>query len=71
MESIIASLGTQNIARVRVGIGRPDGEPPEEYVLRDFSLDESIIVEEARERAIAAVVSFVREGIAETMNKCN
>ena len=71
MESIIASLGTQNIARVRVGIGRPDGEPPEEYVLRDFSLDESIMVEEAREMAIAAVVSFVREGIAETMNKCN
>jgi len=71
LESVIASLGTQNIARVRIGIGRPNGESPEEYVLRDFSLDESIIIEEARERAIAAAVCFVREGIAATMNTYN
>jgi len=71
MESVIASLGTRNIARIRIGIGRPDGEPPEQYVLHDFSLDERITVGAAYEKAVDAVVSFVRDGIEPAMNRFN
>ena len=71
MESVIASLGTQEIARLRIGIGRPNGEAPEEYVLKDFSLRESIIMEEAHDRAIAALECVLREGIVEAMNRYN
>lgn len=71
MESVIASLGTQEIARLRIGIGRPNGEAPEEYVLNDFSLRESIIMEEAYDRAIAALECVLREGIVEAMNRYN
>jgi len=71
MKSLIASLGEGTFARIRVGIGRPSGAPPERYVLQDFSLEESIAMETAYEMAIAAAVCFITEGIAETMNKYN
>ena len=71
MESVIASLRTDTIARIRIGIGRPDGDPPEEYVLQDFSLEESITMEATYEQALAAVVCFLREGIDATMNTYN
>lgn len=71
MESVIASLSTDIIARIRIGIGRPQGDPPEEYVLQDFSLEESITMEGAYERAVAAVECFLREGIEATMNNYN
>lgn len=71
MESVIAALGTLDIARIRIGIGRPDGQAPEQYVLQDFSLDESIAVGHALEKAVEAAVSFVRDGIGPTMNKFN
>jgi len=71
MESIIASLRTDIIARIRIGIGRPQGDPPEEYVLQDFSLEESISMEGTYEQALAAVECFLREGIDATMNNYN
>jgi PTH1 family peptidyl-tRNA hydrolase len=71
MESVIASLRTDIIARIRIGIGRPQGDPPEEYVLQDFSLEESITMEGTYEQALAAVECFLREGIDATMNNYN
>jgi PTH1 family peptidyl-tRNA hydrolase len=71
MESVIASLGTRDIARLRIGIGRPKRGSPEEYVLQDFSLEESIIMEGTYEKAIAALECFLRESITAAMNKHN
>ncbi len=71
MDSLVASLGTQDIARLRIGIGRPQGVSPEEYVLQDFSLEESMVMEEAFEKAIVALGCFLKEGITAAMNKYN
>ncbi len=71
MQSIISSLHTAEIARIRMGIGRPSGEPPEEYVLKDFTLDQSITMEGAYDTALAAILCFVREGITAAMNEYN
>jgi PTH1 family peptidyl-tRNA hydrolase len=71
MESIIASLATGSFPRLRIGIGRSNSLPPEEYVLHDFSVDESIEMEPAYEAAVSAVECFVRQGIAATMNQYN
>jgi len=71
MQSIISSLGTVDIARIRIGIGRPSGEPPEEYVIDDFTLDQSIIMQGAYDTALAATLCFVREGITAAMNEYN
>lgn len=71
IRSIIQALGTQDFARLRVGIGRPVHGEPQDYVLSDFLPDELINMEDACERAVAAVASFVTEGIATAMNKAN
>lgn len=71
IRSIIQALGTQDFARLRIGIGRPVHGEPQDYVLRDFSPDELITMEDACERAVAAVASFVTEGITTAMNEAN
>ena len=71
MRSVIDTLGTQEFARLRIGIGRPAHGEPQGYVLDDFSLDESIVMQDAYERATAAVEAFVAEGIAVAMNQFN
>lgn len=45
--STMEALGTKDFMRFRVGIGRPDsdcGIPVDDYVLRDFSLEELDII---------------------------
>ena len=72
MKSIIERLGTQDIARLRVGIGRPPpAEDPIDYVLTTFRPEEKPTVERAIQYAADAVESWVEIGVAETMNRFN
>jgi len=71
IESIIQHLGTQEIPRIRVGIGRPSGEPPEEYVLTDFSQQERTVIAEAIQKAVEAVRTVLSEGMAAAMTRMN
>jgi PTH1 family peptidyl-tRNA hydrolase len=71
MRSIIQALGSQGFGRLRIGIGRPVRGEPEDYVLSDFTRDEWAVMERAFDQAVAAVASFVTEGIALAMNKAN
>ena len=72
MRSIIARLGTQEFARLRVGIGRPPGRmDPAAYVLQPFARDEEIVMDTARDRAVEAIERFLAEGIMTAMNKFN
>lgn len=72
LENIVARLGTQNIARLRVGIGSP---PPDwdaaDYVLGRFAGDEQTEIEIAIARAADAVEVWAGEGIAASMNRFN
>ena len=72
MKSVIDRLGTQDVARLRVGIGRPPpGENPIDYVLTTFRPEEKPTVERAIQYAADAVESWVELGAAETMNQFN
>ena len=72
IKSIIERLGTQEIARVRIGIGRPPpGEDPIDYVLTTFRPEEKPIVEAAIRYAADAVECWLELGVAETMNRFN
>jgi PTH1 family peptidyl-tRNA hydrolase len=72
MRSIIEHLGTQGFPRLRIGIGRPPGQmDPAAYVLQDFSADERPLLEETLERAVAAIQTWLREGIEEAMGRYN
>jgi PTH1 family peptidyl-tRNA hydrolase len=72
MRSIIDALGTQAFPRLRVGIDRPPaGADPTEYVLRPFSREEQVVVNEVVERAVAAVECWLAEGILVAMDRFN
>jgi len=72
MRDIIASLGSQDFTRVRLGIGRPPaGEDPAEYVLRSFTPDERPIVERMLDDAVAALEKILRDGVDSAMNEFN
>ena len=77
LASIVESLGSQAIPRLRMGIGQPlsdgdialsDGDIVD-YVLSRFDDDES--VEELIERSAQAVVCYIEEGVEAAMNRFN
>jgi len=72
MNSIITRLGTQDFARLRVGIGRPPGRmDPAAYVLQPFGRDDEILMNLARDRGVEAIECFLAEGIVTAMNRFN
>ena len=68
--SIIASLTSEDFPRIRVGIGRPDGDEVS-YVLSDFSAEEKDIAGEAFARVADAILCILNEGIQAAMNRYN
>ena len=71
MRSIIQHLGNE-FARLRMGIGRPPGRmDAAAYVLQDFGRDDLPIVSEMLSTAVAAVESFLLNGIDITMSRYN
>jgi peptidyl-tRNA hydrolase, PTH1 family len=72
MASIIQHLGTQEFARLRLGIGRPPGQmDPAAYVLQRFSAGEQDLLEQVLNRAETAVRTYVRDGLNSAMNHHN
>jgi PTH1 family peptidyl-tRNA hydrolase len=69
---IIAQLGTNQFARLRVGIGRPPVAcDAADYVLGKLTGDEAITIDLATTRASQAVVDWIRFGTAHVMNHYN
>ena len=75
MESIIQSLRSEEVARMRLGVAPPAGEVAAEdlvdYVLAPFDESEEESVEELIERAADACEFWWTEGNQPTMNRFN
>jgi PTH1 family peptidyl-tRNA hydrolase len=72
MGSLIEVLGSSEICRVRVGIGRPaQGQPVIEYVLGHFAPAEQGELGPVVERAALSVLCLVREGLDRAMGQFN
>lgn len=72
MRSIIEKVGTESFARLRVGIGRPPGKmDAAAYVLQKFSPQEEQLLDSVLDRAAAAILTFVGEGLERAMNLYN
>lgn len=72
MASTLEMLGSQDVARLRIGIGRPPGRmDPAAYVLQKFNERELETVSEVLTQAEDAALAFVREGIDAAMNRFN
>jgi peptidyl-tRNA hydrolase, PTH1 family len=73
LESIEQHLGTQEFARLRVGIGRDDPASREitGHVLSEFNRAESELMEKVLVRACDQIECWLREGILQAMNRFN
>jgi len=72
LEDTIRALGTDAVPRLRIGIGPvPQAWVAADFVLSKFSAGERAAVNESLERAVDAVETWVKEGIAACMNRYN
>jgi PTH1 family peptidyl-tRNA hydrolase len=72
MQSIIERLGSEEFARLRIGIDRPPGRmEAADYVLQDFSKSQMEILTPTLEKATDAVLTFVTAGLNKAMNLYN
>jgi PTH1 family peptidyl-tRNA hydrolase len=70
LTSVIQNLGTQDINRVRMGIGRPRSDTLS-WVLGRFSAEERPVIDAAVENAADALECWRRDGINRMMNTYN
>ena len=71
LKSIIASLGTDEFPRMRIGVGGGDQRNLSSHVLGKFGAAEESVIEDAIRTAVEAVEVFVAEGLAVAMNRYN
>ena len=71
LESIILQFGTEEIPRLRIGIGAPPVEGATDYVLGRFFEEEQPIVAKSVARAVEAVKWAIDKGVLSAMNQFN
>jgi PTH1 family peptidyl-tRNA hydrolase len=71
LESVIAQFGTEEIPRLRIGIGAATNEGSADYVLSRFFDEEKPIVRSTIDRAVQALKSAIDNGVVSAMNTFN
>jgi len=71
LAAVIDHLGTEDFARLRIGVGAADGRDLADHVLSGFGPGERESMAAAEERAAAAALEWVRKGIEACMNLYN
>ena len=71
LESIIVQFGTEEIPRLRIGIGKAPAEDATDYVLSNFFEEEKPLVRSTIDRAVEAVKCAIDKGVVSAMNTFN
>jgi peptidyl-tRNA hydrolase, PTH1 family len=71
LESVIMQFGTEEIPRLRVGIGAAPREGAVDHVLGRFFDDEKAVVRSTISRAVEAVKCAIDNGVVSAMNTFN
>lgn len=72
LKSVIETLGTEEFARLRVGIGPvPDGQDPAEFVLKPFTKTEEKEMSAVFEKISQGLDLLAREDYQKAMNEIN
>ena len=71
LESVIVQFGTEEIPRLRIGIGDAPREGSTDYVLSRFFDEEKSIVRATIDRAVEALKCAIDNGLVSAMNSFN
>lgn len=73
IKSMHQHLGTDDYARLRLGVGRPShpGQDVADYVLRNFGKDEMNTLGDFLGEALDATLSFMKDGFERAANQFN
>lgn len=71
IKSVTHCLNSQNFARVRVGIGKPQDENFMEYVIGAIDSEEKKKLEDGVNKAASAICAIIEHGIDFAMNNFN
>jgi len=71
MDSIIRNLKTNELKRLRIGIGRKDSCAVVDYVLDNFYKDEKIEIDLALEKSTSIIMDYLENDFLYVMNKYN
>lgn len=71
LKSIIASIGSDQFPRVRIGIGRDTARDTADHVLGRFTPEEQPVMAEAIRRAADSISVAIRSGWDRAMNEFN
>ena len=71
LADVIEKLGTEDISRLRIGIGQSDYIDDYDYVLGKPTEKEKPLINEAIDKAKQAVICWVEYGIEKVMNSYN
>ena len=71
LESIIMQFGTEEISRLRIGIGEAPREGAVDYVLSRFFDEEKPLIRSTIDRAVDAVKCAIDNGLVSAMNTFN
>jgi peptidyl-tRNA hydrolase, PTH1 family len=70
IKSIAAELGTDQVPRLRIGVGRGAGNATRQVLTR-FNAEESRILPDLVEAAAECALDWTRNGVINAMNRCN
>ena len=70
IQNIIEQLGTENIKRIRIGIGKPTYDTID-YVLGKPLKEEQALIDEAIKKAVDALKEILKNNFDSAMNKYN
>lgn len=71
MSSIINALGTEEVNRLRIGVGKPESGELSDYVLSDFSSSEQELLKDILARSALACMDWISRGPEYVMQKYN
>ena len=72
LSSILERMGTKEVPRMRLGIGRSPGRmDPADYVLQNFSRSDLQALSEILDRAADATLTFITDGLEKAMTRFN
>ena len=71
MQNIIDCLGTQEIKRIRIGIGEPEDVNDIDFVLSKPTQEERELIDEAIKDVVEALKEILKSDFVRAMNRFN